>query len=78
MTDDKAVSRGPAGAFMYSFEPIRQKASEIQTKHPHAIVRFWCQLNNCCVAGFIPHDNNEEIDLVLGLGGFLTKPVRMQ
>ena len=67
---DVAVSRGPAGEWMYDFEPMRRAAE----RYPGHYVRFWCQRNSICIAGI---GEGPVIDLELGANGYLTKPVEI-
>lgn len=70
---DLAMSRGAAGVFAYDFEPMRHEAE----KHLGCTVHFWCPINAICIAGFVS-DGGPIVDLTIGLGGFLTKPWRLQ
>jgi hypothetical protein len=73
---DVAVSRGPAGDWMYDFEPMRREAERQREKHSGATIRFVCPLNNVTVAGF-EGTGGPLIYLQLGSRGFLTKPIRI-
>lgn len=73
---DVAVSRGPAGEFMYDYPPMRDHAAKVQRDQPRSAVRYACPLNSITVAGFVPpeHDGSV-IAFELNAGGYLTKPV---
>lgn len=67
-----AVSRGPAGEFMYDYETIRAEADRLG-----GTVRFWCPLNNVAIAGVVADGAGPVIDIELGREGFLTRGVRI-
>lgn len=75
---DVAVSRGPAGEFMYDYLAMREHGASVHRDEPRSAVRYICRLNNVAIAGFVPpqHDGSV-IEFELRPGGFLTRPVRI-
>lgn len=75
---DVAVSRGPAGEFMYDYVTIRDHVAAVQRDEPRSAIRYVCPLNQQTIAGFVPKEpDGSVIEFEMGAGGFLTKGRRI-